>query len=217
MAGLTMQFTNYGLNALASAPSGGYVAPQYLVIDTTHSTLAVAGGGALPVGATSVQVATPSISQPGDTQLVLGVGTANQETVTFSGTPTLSGGVYVYNLTAGTLYSHNNGDICVRQPTVNDSIASIGSEMQVDPTYFPNQRIVSAYGYNNGTGIWVLQMYVTGTQANGYIAIVGLADSVTIGAGHLHAVGVVGIDHSFANGSNTNDLEIDAIITIANG
>ena len=214
MAGLTMQFTNYGLNALASAPSGGYVAPQYLVIDTTHTTLA--NTGTLAAGATSVSLAA-NVSQPGDTQLVLGVGTANQETVTFTGSPTLSGGNYVYTLSSATQYSHTNGDICVRQPTVSDTIASIANEMQVDPTYFPGQRVTSAYGYNNGTGVWVLQMYVTGTQANGYVAIVGLADSVTMGQGFLHAVGVVGVDHSFPNGGNTNDLEIDAVITLSNG
>src|SRR5689334_14410922 len=72
-------FTNDGLSQLASALSGGYVPPVYLVLEQNYSTTTAA----YSAGATSIAL-LENVTITGDTQLVMEPGTANQEVVTFS-------------------------------------------------------------------------------------------------------------------------------------
>lgn len=209
---LTMVLTDYGLTQLASAPGGTYAAPSYLAIETTHAKVVTT----IAPGATSITLDT-RVDQTGDTQIVLSVGLGTQETVSFSGIPTSSGGNWIYALSAATTQTHTAGDICTRQPTNADTISNIISEMQVDPVLLTGQRINAATGYSGTVGQYTVQFYVTGQQANGVLAILYLVDSVTIGQGNVHAYGVYGYDHSFASGGSTNDLETDLVFTITRG
>lgn len=209
---LTMVLSDYGLSALASAPGGTYVAPVYLAIETTHATIQ----STILAGATSVSL-SQQVDQAGDTQLVLSVGLGTQEVVTFTGAPTNSGGNWIYTLSSPTTQTHNNGEIATRQPSNTDTVSNIVSEMQVDSVLLPGQRIQTVAGYPGSTGVFTVQFYMTGQQANGMLAILYLTDSVTIGQGNIHAYGVYGYDHSFPTGGSTNDLETDLVFTVARG
>lgn len=190
--------TTYGLTAFASAPSGGYLAPVYLVIDQSNTTLS----SNYSPGATSIQTAAdPTIV--GDTQLVLSVGQVTQETVTFSAKS--GSGPYTFTLTGSTANSHSSGDFVVRAVTTGDTLSSVLSEAQFDPTYFSGQRLLQTANYSPASGQNTMQFFFAGIQAtNLFFAHVGLADSVTIGQGNLHNYASFGYNHN-----NTNDVEID--------
>jgi hypothetical protein len=198
-------FTNFGLSALASALSGGYIAPIYLVLDSAGTTLEQ------PVNIGQSQVVTNErVDLSGDMQLVLSPNLANQETVTFTGIPTGSG-PYTYTLTSPATQTHNTGDTVLRQTLATDTMSTVLSEVQYDPTDAPNQRVQSYAGYAQGVGNWVVQFYITGTQAVDKFNYVGLADSLTIGQGNLHDHAVLGYSHT-----SGDDVEIDVSITLSN-
>ena len=197
--------TNYGLTAYAQAAGGNYLAPTYMVIDTASVGFYAPGN----VGDGSVQLnGDPTIS--GDTQLVLGAGLPSQETVTFtskSGTNPV-----IFNLSGTLANAHAIGDPVVRNVTASDTMASVLSEAQYDPTNNPNGRSPIAASYSPATGQGTMQYFFAGiTATNLFFAHVGLADQQLIGnpATNLHNYAVLGYNHN-----NTNDLEIDVTYTL---
>jgi hypothetical protein len=195
--------TSFGVNALATAPAGTYIPPLYLVINQASTTLS----SGYSTGATSiVTVADPTLS--GDTQLVLSVGSVNQEVVPFSlktGT-----GPYTFTLSTATVNPHSLGDIVTRNPLSTDTIASITSEAQYDPTYAAGLRLLQTSSYSPGAGQNTMQFFIAGIQAtNMLFAQTGLSDASAVGAGNLHNLAVLGYNHT-----NTNDVEIDVTWTI---
>lgn len=194
--------TTYGITALAGAPSGTYTPPVYLVIDTTSTTLAAS----YSPGVNSITTQTdPTIA--GDTQLVLGVGLATQETVTF--TAKSGSGPYTWTLSSATTNSHTSGDAVVRAPTSSDTITSVLSEAQYDPTYAAGLRAPQTANYSPGTGQNTMQFFIAGVQAtNVYFAHVGLSETQSVGSGNLHNYAAFGYNHN-----NTNDVEIDVTWT----
>lgn len=203
--------TNYGLTALASAPAGQYLPPQYLVIDSASTTI----NAAVNPGDTTVQLlADPTIA--GDTQLVLSVGLAAQEVVTITGPGVLTTGFpsnyYLFTLTSPAVNAHAQSDPAVRQVTASDTMASVMSEAQYDPTFNANQRSALTAAFSPGTGQNTMQFFISGTTAtNLFFAHVGLADQPGIGTlgTNLHNYAPLGYSHS-----NTNDLEIDVNWTL---
>lgn len=198
--------TNFGLTAYAGAFQGNYTAPVYMVIDNFAPTLVSLAGTTLVLAAST----QPTLSS--DTQLQLSIGTANQEVVGFSGTPTFASGQYTYTLSTTPVNAHNVGDVCVRQPTANDTMTAIFSEQQYDSVNFPNQRMQSVGGFSPGTAQWTMQYFFTGTQALLFFSTVGLADALTIGTGNLHNLLPLGFNHT----GTTNDLELDVSLTLSN-
>lgn len=199
--------TNYGLTAFAGAFQGTYTAPVYMVIDDFKPTYATGSSG------TTLKLTT--VTQPtlaGDSQIVLSIGTANQEVVTFTGTPTYSSGVWTYTLTASPVNSHTVGDVCVRNPLATDTVSSIFTEQQYDSVNAPNARMQSIGGYSGGSANWVMQFFFASDQAECYFSTVGLADNVTVGQNNIHNLVVLGLDHT----GNTNDLELDVSLTLSN-
>lgn len=195
--------TTFGVNALAGAPSGTYTPPLYLVINQAGTTLT----SVYSSGVTSIStVADPTLG--GDTKLVLGVGTANQETVTFTGK---SGtGPFTFTLSPATLNPHTSGDLVTRLPLAGDTIASITSEAQYDPTFAAGLRLVQTANFSPGSGQNTMQFFIAGIQAtNVLFAQTGLADTQGIGTGNLHNLAVLGYNHN-----NTNDVEIDVTWTM---
>lgn len=195
--------TTYGVNALAGAPSGTYTPPLYLVINQASTTL----NATYSAGVTSiVTAADPTLG--GDTQLVLSVGTVNQETVTFNAKT--GTGPYTFTLSSATANPHNSGDLVTRAPVAGDTIASIASEAQYDPTNAPNQRLLQTANYSPGPGQNTMQFFFAGiTATNVLFAQTGLADTLTVGTGNLHNLASLGYNHN-----NTNDVEIDVTWTI---
>lgn len=195
--------TNAGLTALALAPGGNYLAPTYLVIDQSYTTMSAASSGATSV----VLAADPTIS--GDTQLVLSVGLSAQETVTFSA----KSGTGPFTFTVSALANnHAASDPCVRAPTVADTMSSVVSEAQYDSTNAPNMRVPSSGSYSPGTGQGTMQFFISGSTAtNIFFAHVGMADkqSMTDATTNLHNYAALGYNHN-----NTNDLEIDVVYTL---
>ena len=190
--------TNYGLTAFSGASPA-----TYLVIDTSNTTLA---GNVNPGDMVVNLSADPTVA--GDTQLVLSVGQAGQETVTFSSKSGTN--PYAFALSSPAVNAHAFGDFVVRAPTAADTLASVLSEAQFDPTYFPNQRVPLTATYSPNQGQTTYQFFVAGIQAtNLYFAHVGLADNVNIGQGNLHNYAALGYNHN-----NVNDFEIDATYTI---
>lgn len=203
----TNVMTDYGLTALASAFGGEYTAPVYLVIDNYSGQIQNSGGVA--AGATSVTL-NKRIDSAGDTQIVLGVGTANEEVVSFSAVT--GSGPYIYTVSA-TTNSHVQNEYCVRNPRQSDTLASIQSEVQYAPTVFPGKRTQRiGLGYSSGIGNHVMSFFITGAQAAGRWESLGTADSDTVGSGNLHNHLVSGYDHS-----SGNDTQIDISLTISNG
>jgi hypothetical protein len=198
-------FTTSGLTSLASAISGNYVPPNYLILNNNTTTVV---GGNSP-GDTTVTLAA-RIDQTGDTQIVLSLGLANQEIATFSAVSSVTGG-YAYTVSP-LVSSHAAGDMVTRQPTVNDTMSSINSEQQYDSTNAPNARLQSVAGYSGGPGNWVIQYYFVAQAAVCYISSVALTDTITIGQGTLHNHCVLGYDHT----SGTTDVEIDGSLTLSN-
>lgn len=199
-------FTTNGLTQLASAISGSYVAPNYLVLNKNTTGLT---NNQSP-GDTSVTL-NSRIDQAGDTQIVLSLGLANQEVVTFSAVNTVSG-KYVYTLSSPLVSSHSAGDLVTRQPNANDTMSNITAEQQYDPTNAANSRLQSVAGYSAGPGNWVIQFYFVAQAAVFYISDIALADNITIGQGTLHNHCVLGYDHS----AGTSDVEIDGSLTLTN-
>lgn len=205
--------TNYGLTAYAGAfqpTQSNYVAPQYMGISTNFGKLTAALAS---TGLTSCSLDVDP-TKGGDTQLILGVGTANQETVTWSAK---SGtGPYTFTISA-TTKTHALNDPCCRVPLAADTLTQFTSEIQYDSTNFPNKRMQSVGGYSAGSANWTTQFFFTGNQALGAsnanltFALVGLFDSVTVGAGNLHNELALGYVHT-----QGNDVEIDVSLTTSN-
>lgn len=198
--------TNYGMTAYAGAFQGSYTPPIYMVIDGFAPTISSISGTTLVLTAAS----QPTLGS--DSQLVLSIGSANQEVLSFTGSPVAGSGTYTYTLSSSPTLSHNVGDICVRNPTANDTMSVIMSEQQYDSTNFPNMRMQSVGGYSNGTASWTMQFFFTGAQALVEFATVGLADANTLGSGNLHNLLVLGYNHT----GTTNDLELDVSLTLSN-
>jgi hypothetical protein len=192
--------TDFGLTAFAAAPAGTYTPPIYLVIDTAYTTMyAQANAGTNQVQLTN----DPTVA--GDNQLVLSVGLAAQETVTF--TSKSGSNPVTFTLSANLVNTHLLGDPVVRAVTSSDTMASVLSEAQYDPTYNAGNRLAMTANYSPGTGQNTMQFFMSGTTAtNLFFAHVGLADQQAIGAvnANLHNYAALGYNHN-----STNDLEID--------
>jgi hypothetical protein len=197
--------TNYGITAYAGAFQGSYNAPTYMVIDGFAPTLVSLAGTTLVLTASAL----PTLGY--DTQLVLSLGTGNQETVSFTNV-SQNGSQYTYTLASTPVNSHSLNDICVRVPNAIDTMSAVFSEQQYDSTNAPNQRMQSVGGYSSGTANWVMQFFFSGSQALFYFATIGLADSVTLGTGNLHNLLTLGFNHT----GTTNDLELDVSLTLSN-
>jgi hypothetical protein len=199
---------NAGLTNFASAWQGNpWPAPIYLVLESLRGK--IQNAGTLPIGATSVSLDV-RVDLAGDTSIILGVGTANQETVPFSGVT--GTGPYVYTISA-TTKTHLNLDPCVRVPLVGDTMAGVQSEIEYDHANNPSNRLQSLGGYApGGTGAWTMQYFLSSTQALYFLGNVGLADSAGIGTGNLHNHVSLGLDRT----SNPQDLEFDITLTLSN-
>lgn len=198
--------TDYGLTALASAFGGDYLAPLYLVIDNYSGQ--IQNVGTVAIGATSISL-DKRVDKPGDTQIVLGVGTGNEEKVSFSAVS--GGGPYTYTISA-TTKTHLHNDYVVRAAKQGDVIATIQSEVQYSPVAFPNKRLKrTGTGYSSGTGNHVMSFFITGNQAIGRWESLGTSESDTVGAGNLHNHLTVGYNHT-----SGTDTQIDVSLTLAN-
>ena len=199
-------WSNYGLSALAAVPGGQpYAAPQYLAIEANGDPITNSGG--ITAGATSC-TSNANPMESGDTQIILSVGTANQETVTVS---SVTGtGPYTFNFPACTK-NHAYGDLICRVPLAADTMSSLQNEWQYDSVNAPNQRLFTSAGYSTGTGVWVMQFYYNGSQAIGNFTTIGVCDSQTVGSGNLHNHVALGYTHV-----SGEDLEIDGTLTLVN-
>lgn len=198
-------FTAYGLTALASAPGGAYIPPNYLSVDTSYVNYYQATSAGV---STVVLASDPTL--PGDTQLVLSAGLASQETVTFTGSS--GSGPVTFTLQSPTVNAHATNDPCTRGVTLNDAVSVMAPELQYDPVNAPNTRLNSNAGYSSGIGNYIIQFYLTGNQAqNTMFMTIGLTDNPTIGLGNLHNIFVLGYNHN-----TINDVEIDGSITLSN-
>jgi hypothetical protein len=196
--------TDFGLTGLASAPSGQYTPPTFLVIETSKTTMSSASVG----GGSVVTAADPTIS--GDTQLVLSVGLAAQETVTFSSKS--GSGPFTFTLSGTLVNNHANLDPVVRATTALDTMTSVLVEAQYDPTFNPGNRSAMTAAFSPATGQNTMQFFLSGSTAtNVYFAHVGLTDQVSISsiAANLHNYAVLGYNHN-----GTNDIEVDVNYTL---
>lgn len=199
--------TEFGLTGLASAFGGLYDPPIYLVIDDFSAS--IQNVGTLSAGATSVTL-DERVDEDGDEEIVLGVGTANEEARPFSAVT--GSGPYIYTISA-TAHDHAHGDLVCRQPMETDTIDSIQSEIQYSPIAFPGKRAIkSGNGFSSGTGNHVMSFFITGGQAIGTWMSLGTSESPNIGDGNLHNHLVVGFDHE-----EGNDTQIDISLTLSNG
>lgn len=200
------KFTDYGLTNLAQSWMGQGTPPLYLVIDSWSASVQNANG--LAVGATSVTL-DQLAHKAGDTQLVLDVGGAGQEVVSFSA---VSGsGPYVYTISA-TTNTHAHGALVVRQVLQSDTMSDIKSEVQYDSVAAPNARMkTSGSGYSQGTGNQVMQFFLTGSQALAEWVCLGLSETGTTGQGQLHNHLVFGFNHQ-----SGNDVEVDISLSLSN-
>lgn len=198
--------TSYGLSALAGALNGNYTPPIYLVIENFTTTLYTTAN----IGDSQV-LTNARVDITGDNKLVLDPGLGSQEVVTYTSV-TGSSAPYTYTLSGTVVNTHATGNTVCRNVSINDDISSVQSEVQYDSTNYPNQRSASPSGYSTGTGVWTVQFYLSGQISQQLFTICGLADNITLGQGNLHNHFVLGLNR---NGS-TNDIEIDAIITISN-
>jgi hypothetical protein len=198
--------TDAGLTNIAKGWAGQGSPPIYLVIDSYRGT--IQNAGTLTIGSTSVTLDN-AVHKAGDTSLILGVGTVNQETVTWSAVA--GGGPYIYTI-AATTKAHAHGDWAVRTPLQSDLLADIKTEQQYDAGAAPGLRMkASGVGYSQGVGNYVMQFFLTGSQAITQWITLGLADSVSVGAGVLHNHLAMGYDHQLGN-----DVELDISMTISN-
>lgn len=198
--------TNFGLTAYAAAPSGQYVPPIYLVIDTAKAAMYTNS----LVNDTQVQLtANPTIG--GDTQIVLSVGLGTQETATFSSITGVAA-PFIANLTAPLVNAHANSDPVVRAVTAGDTISSVLSEAQYDPVFNPNNRLALTASFSPGFGQNTMQFFISGlTATNLFFSHVGLADQQQIGSlgSNLHNYASFGYNHN-----TTADVEIDVTYTL---
>lgn len=196
---------DFGLTGLASAPSGAYIPPLYLVIETSKTTMSSQANAGT---SSAVLVADPTIA--GDTQLVLSVGLAAEEVVTFnnkSGT-----GPFTFTLTGNLAFTHPAADPVVRAVRSTDSMTSVLAEAQYDPTFDAGNRVTLASSFSPGVGQGTSQFFLAGiTATNVFFAHVGMADARPVGAssGHLHNYAHLGYSHT-----TTNDIEIDVAWTL---
>lgn len=197
-------WTNYGLTALAS---GTLPQQTYLAVENPGITLS----SGYNVGVSSITLSAQA-HQAGDTQLVLGVGLASQEVVTFSSAAPGTGNTYVYTLSSPTTQPRNSGDPACRQVSATDTMSNVQNEVQYDATNFPNQRMNLASGYSNGAGNWTYQFYFPGPTVQDTLMLVGMCDNPQIGSGNLFNHFTLGYTHSNPN----NDLEIDGSLTLSN-
>lgn len=201
------RLTNYGLTNIGAALSGAYTPPVYLAIEQTFTFLSSPG----TAGDAAISCVS-DVHQAGDTQLTLGAGQANQETVTFT---SVSGtGPFVYALSGTLAHNHTTiePDYVVRTPQQTDTLANIISEVQYDSANFPNMRMLSPGGYSPGTGQWTVQFFFPGPTLVGYIMNAGLTDTLTLGTGNLHNYFTLGVHHT----NTANDQEIDGVFTFSN-
>lgn len=197
-----------GLSNLAASWGGQNVVPQYLVIDQNYGSLYAA---LTSTGLNSLQL-TSRVDIAGDTQIILGAGTTNQETVTFSSVT--GSGPYTYNLSTPTTKTHLITDPVLRQVNQNDTYTnSVVNEMSYDPTNDPGNRSLASSGYSQGIGNWTVQFFLSGTQAIGNLMTLGLSDQQAMGGGTLHNHCILGYYHS---STADQDIEIDASLTIIN-
>lgn len=200
-------FTTDGLSSLASAISGNYIPPVYLILASNYATVAFTTA----VAATSITLSS-QVDQPGDTQIVLSIGLANQETVTFSSVVVSVDTTVTYTLTTPCVYVHNVGEQCARQAMAGDTMNNILGETEYDPANSPLTRATSMSGYSGGAGNWIIQFYFVLGQATMYISDIGLTENPAIGSGTLHNHVVLGYDHTSAS----SDVEIDGSLTLTN-
>lgn len=201
------KLTNYGLTNIGSALSGAYTPPVYLAVESSFTYLSVAGN----IGDGSI-TCVADVHQTGDTQLTLGAGQANQETVTFT---SVSGtGPFVFTLSGTLAHNHTTADPdwVVRTPQQSDTLSNLVSEMQYDSINFPNLRMLSPGGYSPGSGQWTVQFFFPGPTLLGYIMNAGLVDTSTLGTGNLHNHFTLGVNHT----NTANDQEIDGVFTFSN-
>lgn len=198
--------TTAGLTAFASAFQGSYTPPIYLAIDSEYAS----GAANHSIGANKVTL-NAQIHQTGDTQIIASLGTANEETLTFTSV-TANGPNWDYNLSGTATKAHSTSEIAVRVPRASDTVSTFVSEEEYDSTNAANKRKASTGGYSPGSAQWTMQFYYLATEAPFYIARAGLLDSDTVGAGSLHNEVVVGFDHT----ALTDDLEIDVTLTLSN-
>ena len=197
-------WTNYGLTALAAVPGGQpYTPPQYLAIENNGVAMTNAGG--ISAAATSCTAATNPL-ESGDTQLILGVGTPNQETVT--GVTVTGTGPYTFHFTACTKTHAINDPLC-RVPLVATR-GNLQNEWQYDSVNNPNQRLFSSAGFHRdrGMGDAVLLQRGSGSRKHHHHRPL---DSETVGTGNLHNHLALGYVHT-----SSSDLEIDATLTLVN-
>ena len=197
--------TTFGLTAYAAAPSGQYTPPIYLVIDTASTTMYVTGN----VGDVTVQL-TGDPTLAGDSQLVLSVGLAAQETVTF--TSVSGSNPAIFTLSAPLVNAHPATDPVVRGVTSGDTMLSVVSEGQYDPTFNAGNRLAMTSAFSPGLGQNTMQFFISGaTATNLFFSHVGLADQQVIGnvSTNLHNYAPLGYNHN-----STNDLEIDVTYTL---
>lgn len=197
--------TDYGLSSLAAAWNGTAIPPLYIILETLKTTVSAS----TIIGATSIQLAA-RVDQTGDTKIQLSIGTANEETATFS---SVTGtGPYTYTVTALTK-AHTAADKCARAPQQSDTMTKVTSELSYDLNT-PNTRAPITASYSVSTGVYTYQFFFTGIQANGYLMSVGLADNANFAAGNLFAHLILNYDHTFV--TTGSDVEIDATLTATN-
>lgn len=200
-------FTNYGLSALASAITGGYVPPIYLMMDASYSFVYANTS----IGSSTIDVTNTPFNAY-TSQVVLSAGLSNQEVLGISGITTIQAGQYRITLSSPTAKAHNGGEFVCAQPSSSETMAQMATPVQYDPVNAPNQWTSYSAGYSQGVGNWIAQFYLTAAQAQAVLMRVGLADAQTIGSGNLHSLVVLAYDHT----AGTTDIEIDANLTIVN-
>lgn len=200
--------TDFGLSSLAAAWNGIAVPPLYIILEQNQTTV----HANTTIGATSIQL-DGIANLTGDTKIRLSVGTANEETATFSAR---SGtGPYTYTVTALTK-AHTAGDLCARLPQQSDDMTKVPAELDYDTTVAGTRAPITS-SYAVSAGIYVFQFYFTGIQANGRLFTVGMGDSATEGLGNLYNHIILGYDHRIIGpATTTNDVEIDATLTATN-
>lgn len=200
--------TNDGLSALASAWQGTYANPPlYMVFEGKRGLIV----GDTPAGSTQVTLDT-QIDLAGDTQIILSPRQVYKETVGFSSV-TFDGTNYIYTFTAPTTSNHFNGEGAVRQVYATDTMLSVQSEAQYDPTNFPGQRGQSIGGFSPAAGEWTMQFFFSSTQCIFSTYNAGLSDNPAVGSGLLHNHVLFPITGRV---SGAADLEIDVTLTLSN-
>jgi len=203
-------FTDAGLTNLAKMWMNQGTPSTNLVIDSFKPVI---NNATLPAGSTSVTLsATAQPHKSGDTQLVLGLGLAGQETVSYSGASSLGGGLYQYSLSSPTVNVHNQNEWAVRKPLQSDVLSDIISEVQYDAVAAPGQRMAaSGPGYSQGSANYVMQFFLTGNQALTDWVTLGLSDAANTGSGSLMNHLAFGFTHATGD-----DVELDISLTLAN-